>query len=69
MAKVLDQIREAIRTSGKSCYRISLDTGIAKDRLSKLMNKRNGLSIQSLEQLADYLGLEITIHPPKKKGK
>jgi predicted XRE-type DNA-binding protein len=69
MAKVLDQIREAIQASGTSCYRIAQDTGIGKTRLSKLMNKKNGLSIKALEQLVEYLGLEITIHPPQGKGK
>ena len=61
MEKVLDQIRKAITDSGKSQYRISKDTGISKSRLSKLMNKHNGLSIEALEQLAEYLGYEIRI--------
>jgi hypothetical protein len=31
------------------------------------MKGKLGLSIEALEELAEYLGLEITIHP-KKKG-
>jgi hypothetical protein len=69
MKKVLDQTRNLIKTCGVSCYRIALDTGISKTRLSKLMNHVNGLSIESLEQLVDYLDHEIVIQPKRKKGK
>jgi predicted XRE-type DNA-binding protein len=67
MSKILDQIRQAILSSGKTQYRISVETKISRSRLSKLMKGKLGLSIEALEELAEYLGLEITIHP-KKKG-
>jgi transcriptional regulator with XRE-family HTH domain len=66
MKKVLDQIREAILASDKSQYRIAQDTGISRSRLSKLMSGQLGLSIEALEQLAEYLGYEIRIIKSKK---
>jgi len=63
VAKVLDEIRRAIEQSGVSRYRISQETGIDQGQLSKLMAGEAGLSIASLERLADYLDLELVIRP------
>jgi len=70
MARVLDQIRKAIRQSGSTRYAISKGTGISEAQLSRLMAGRAGLSIESLERLAEHLELEIAIRPKQpKKGK
>lgn len=70
MAKTLNAIRTAIDRSEKSRYRIAQDTGIAESVLSRLMSGERGLSIESLELLADYLELEIIIRPRRtRKGK
>ena len=67
MAPILDDIRKAIKASGKSRYRISKDTGISQGQLSELMAGTKGLSIEALERLADYLKLEIVIRPKGRK--
>ena len=67
MAHILDQIRQAIEESDKTRYRIAKETGISESRLSLLMSKKRGLSIDALEELADYLGLEVTLRPKKKR--
>ena len=69
MAPILDDIRKAIEASGKSRYRISQDTGISEGRLSGLMAGTKGLSIETLERLVKYLGLEIVIRPKRRKGR
>ena len=70
MGKVLDEIREVIERSGTSRYAISKATGVSQAQLSRLMAGQSGLSIASLERVADYLGLEIIIRPKRqKKGK
>ena len=61
MARLLDEIRDAIEASGKTRYRIAQESGIAESVLSRLMSGERGLSIDALETLADYLGLTITI--------
>ncbi len=69
MAPILDDIRKAIEASGKSRYRISKDTGISEGQLCELMAGTKGLSIEALERLADYLGLEVVARPKRKKGR
>ncbi len=68
MSEVLDQIREAIRASGKTRYRLSKETSIPQSQLSRLMTGESGLSIESLERLAEVLDLEIIIRP-KRSGR
>ena len=53
MLDVYDQLRKAIKASGKTCYRISKDTGIDESALSYFMNEKRGLSVERLELLAD----------------
>ena len=70
MTRILDAICEAIEASDKTRYRIAKDTGISQAHLSRLMSGERGLSIDTLERLADYLGLEITIrHRRRQKGR
>ena len=67
MAELLKAIREAIKASGQTCYRISKGAKIAPSQLSRLLTGERGLSVESLERLADYLGLEITIRPKRQR--
>ena len=67
MAKLEDGIRKAIESSGQTRYRIAKETGISQAHLSRLMSGERGLSVEMLERLAPYLGLEIVIRPAKRK--
>ncbi len=69
MGRLLDEIRNAIDASGKTRYRIAQESGIAESVLSRLMSGERGLSIDALERLADYLGLEITMRPKQRRRK
>jgi transcriptional regulator with XRE-family HTH domain len=66
VGKLLDSIRKAIEASGKTRYAIHKATGIDQGQLSKLMKGQAGLSLDTLEKLADFLGLEIIIRPKRK---
>ena len=66
MTRLLDAICEGIEASGKTRYRIAKDTGISQTQLSRLMTGERGLSIESAERLADYLGLEIIVRPKRR---
>ena len=68
--KLSDQIRDAIDDSGKSRYRISHESEIDESALAKFYNGHRGLSMDALDRLAVYLGIRVTLEPPKgKKGK
>lgn len=65
MGDVLNQIRKAMKASGKTRYRLWKETGIDQSHLFKLWNGEAGLSVENLEKLAGALGLEIIIRPAK----
>lgn len=69
MPRLEDSIRDAIKGSGQSQYRIAKETGIAQSRLSRLLSGERGLSADAIERIADYLGLEIVIRPKGPKGR
>ncbi len=68
--KMTDQIRRAIDDSGLTRYRIAMETGIDESALAKFYNGNRGLSLNNLDLLCEYLGLQIVAErKPAKKGK
>ena len=67
MSEILSSIRQAIEASPKSRYRIAEETGISESALSRLISGERGLSVESVEKLAEYLELEIVIRPKRRK--
>lgn len=56
---LIDQLRDAVRNAEVSRYRIAQDTGVAESALSRFVNGTAGLSMEGIDLVADYLGLEI----------
>ncbi len=69
MATILQSIQAAIENSGQTCYRICKGAGVAPSQLSRFVNGERGLSVEAVERLADYLGLEIVIRSKRRKRK
>lgn len=69
MAEILDRLKQAIRESGKTRYRLAKETGIAQSALSRLVSGERGLSIDAAEKLARALEMEIIIRPAKRRDK
>jgi transcriptional regulator with XRE-family HTH domain len=70
MAKLVDAMRRAVETSGKTRYRIAKESGVSAGQLSRLVSGERGMRVDTLERLAKHLGLQITIAPKdEKKGK
>jgi plasmid maintenance system antidote protein VapI len=63
---IYNDVRQAIAASDKSRYRIAKDTGIGEPHLCEFVAGTKGLSVETLEKLADYLGLEIIARPVKR---
>jgi predicted transcriptional regulator len=57
-------ILQAMESSGQTRYRIAKETGLSQAALSRFVHGERGLSLQSLETLLNYLGLEV-----RPKGK
>ena len=65
--KLTDQIRRAIDESGVSRYRLWKETGIDQAVLSRFMAGKAGMTLKSLDVLADALGLRIVADKSKRK--
>ena len=62
-----DQIRRAVRASGRSCYSICRWSGLYQSSLSRFMRGERGLSMQSLDILA--YTLKLNLRSPRRKQK
>ena len=54
-----NQLRQAIADSGKSQYRIAIDTGIAQPIISRFVNSDRDISLETADKLMEYFGLEL----------
>jgi transcriptional regulator with XRE-family HTH domain len=72
--KLTDQIRRAVDACGLSRYRICKIIGLDQGTFSKFMAGKCGLSLQTLDAVADVLGLDVVargpvkVSPPAKRG-
>ena len=63
--KFSEEIREAVRASGLSQYRICKESGLDKAALSRFMRGQVGLSVGNLDKLAAVLDLHIVMRGRK----
>jgi transcriptional regulator with XRE-family HTH domain len=69
MGTIDEAIRKAIESSELTPFEIARRAGIARSQLSRFLSGERGLSVATVEQLAECLGLEITIKPKRKTKK
>jgi len=67
--RLSDEIRAAIVNCGISRYRISKETGIDPAALCRFMQGKVGLTTDTLDKLAECIGLRIVADKPHKKGR
>lgn len=53
-------IRQAIKESGKSAYRITRDIGLADGQLLRFIRDERQVGNRVLDKLVEYLGVQIT---------
>lgn len=68
-APISEQLREAVRQSELTRYRIAQETGIAASILCRFVNDGAGLSLESIDKLCDCLGLRLTSAKPGKQSR
>jgi len=67
--KLSDQLGHWISDAEASRYRICQDCDIDQGAMSRFMASKVGMNLETIERLADYLGLELTKRPRKgRKG-
>ncbi|MFN5946777.1 MAG: helix-turn-helix domain-containing protein [Phycisphaerae bacterium] len=69
MAKLTNTIRAAVKASDQTPYAIAKGANVARSQLSRLLSGESGMTVDTLERLADYLELRITIEPKGKSTK
>jgi hypothetical protein len=52
-------LRRAIKVSNQTLYRLSMDTGIGQDVLSRFVREERGLSLETASRLAMHLGYQL----------
>lgn len=57
---LVDVLRQAIRDSGLTPYRIAKDSGTSPDQITRFMHRERSMKIETLAAIADVLGLELT---------
>ena len=67
--RISEQLRQFILKCGESRYALSKRTGIDQPTLSRFVNHERPLTLDKIDTLAEYLGLELTIRKSKRKGK
>ncbi len=53
-------VRQAIRDSGETMYRVALDSGVNYTTLHRFMTGKRAISLEALEKLCAYLGMRLT---------
>lgn len=52
-------LRSALRASDSTLYRLSMETGIGQDVLSRFVREERGLSLETAGKLAVHLGFQL----------
>ena len=67
--KLSEQIRRAVDDCGQTRAAIGQAADIDESTLSRFMSGERGLSMKTLDRLADYLDLNITLGKRRNKGR
>jgi transcriptional regulator with XRE-family HTH domain len=59
MKKISEQLRQAIEESGQSLYAVGKGAGIDNGRLYRFTAGERTLSLDAIDKLGAYLGLEL----------
>jgi hypothetical protein len=58
--KMSDVLRQAIRDSGLTLYRVAKDSGVDYATLYRFMKGERAIHMRAADKLVDYLGLQLT---------
>lgn len=64
-----NRLREVLKREGVTTYRLWKDLSIDQGQLSKFFNGKVNISMEKLEQIADYLGYDLLLVKRKRSRK
>ena len=62
-----EQLRKAVLNCGMTRYAIFKATGIPQSQLSRFVHGGGGLSIESIDELCEFIGAELVLKQPRPK--
>jgi DNA-binding Xre family transcriptional regulator len=65
---VVEQLRDAIRTSGQSLTKLSEICGVGADRLSRFMRGERDLTFSAVERICTVLDLQLSKRKPPRSA-
>ena len=69
MGQLTKAIAAAVRASDETPYAIAKGAGVARSQLSRMMRGQSGMTADTIERLADYLGLELVVRRKREKSR
>ena len=69
MATINDNVIRAIETCGMSRYALAKVSGVSEGELSRVVAGQRSMTLRTLDRLAPYIGVSITIKRPSKGKK
>lgn len=66
MSELLGELKRAIEMSDETPAAISRGANVARSQLSRFLSGERGLSVEAVERVAEYLGLEIVVRRRRK---
>lgn len=66
MIKTIDTIISIMEEKGITPRMLCFDTGMDEGNLSKILNKKRGVTLERLSEILDYLGYSLVIEPKHK---
>ena len=64
-----NRLKEVLEKEGVTAYRLWKDLGIHQSQLSKFFHGKVNVSLEMLEQIADYLGYDLVLVKRKRARK
>lgn len=62
-----DEIRAAVENSGMSRYAICREIELNQGAMSRFMSGQGGISLDTIDRLAELLGLRVAVRRPRKQ--
>ncbi len=66
---VTEQLKQAIRASGKSLNQLGKESGVSQPQLSRFLAGKRTLTLPMVDKLCDALGLRLTDQPRRPRPK
>jgi hypothetical protein len=64
-----DQIREAFKESGMTVYRLAKNSGVPQPVVSRFINRKRGITLDTASKLVTILGLELIQTKKRRKAR